>query len=343
MHLLRLAAKALINHEDAVNLITMDRGFVLFLGTQGNTVLPALIALSGKWNQEGGLVHGKRVPLRAILAQSFFAELKQRLTAVGSDPSRLTEQQRTALLSDGEWIMMMWCSDRAEMIADPSRPSMFLATTLQLVDSICQAVTNPETVLKFNAKPPGLTAAPKNGRITMLLEISQRFPPLIEAMRMLAGHSCLTLLNAQVKYESMMRSSSSRPFSQARVQPREGATGKGQGKGRSAAVKEAQMLAHPDPATNHHHALRLPSETVRPLTCLLGSSRSYGRKLREFQNPAAGPSATQALQSPQLLLHQRRSLLSTVGCPKHSLYLHCWFTSGPNKKVCKRFSKPLNS
>eukprot|EP00439_Symbiodinium_sp_Y106_P074561 s74_g14.t1 len=267
MHLLRLAAKALINHEDAVNLITMDRGFVLFLGTQGNTVLPALIALSGKWNQEGGLVHGKRVPLRAILAQSFFAELKQRLTAVGSDPSRLTEQQRTALLSDGEWIMMMWCSDRAEMIADPSRPSMFLATTLQLVDSICQAVTNPETVLKFNAKPPGLTAAPKNGRITMLLEISQRFPPLIEAMRMLAGHSCLTLLNAQVKYESMMRSSSSRPFSQARVQPREGATGKGQGKGRSAAVKEAQMLAHPDPATNHHHALRLPSETVTADAC----------------------------------------------------------------------------
>ena len=176
MHLLRFTTKALINHEDAVNLTRMDRGFVLFLGTQGNTVLPALIALSGKWNQEGGFVHGKRVPLRAILAQSFFAELKQRLTAVGSDPSRLTEQQRTALLSDGEWIMMKWCSDRAEMIADPSRPSMSLATTLQLVDCICQAVTNPETVLKFNAKPPGLTAAPKNGCITMLLEISQRFP-----------------------------------------------------------------------------------------------------------------------------------------------------------------------
>ncbi|CAE7839349.1 unnamed protein product [Symbiodinium sp. CCMP2592] len=163
--------------------------------------------------------------------------------------------------------MMKWCSVKAEMIADPSRPSMSLATTLQLVDSICQAVTNPETVLKFNAKPPGLTAAPKNGRITMLLEISQRFPQLIEAMRLLAGHSCLTLLNAQVKYESMMRSPAVQELHQAFFSGKGAAKGKGQnrkgqGRGHSAAEQESQLLAHPDHATHHHPALRLPSETV---------------------------------------------------------------------------------
>ena len=82
---------------------------------------------------------------------------------------------------------------------------------------------------------------------------------------MLAGHSCLTLLNAQVKYESMMRSPAVQELQQAFFSGKGAAKGggknrKGQGKGRSAAVKEAQMLAHPDPATNHHHALRLPRQ-----------------------------------------------------------------------------------
>ena len=114
---LALIGKNLFRREDSLNLVNLDRGLVVLLQQDKQSILPSMLEAAQMWREADPGSPEKQKPLRTILLACIIRELLQRL------------QTGLATEQDG-WVYQKWDRKQRKLIL-PCR------TTMRLEHSTC--------------------------------------------------------------------------------------------------------------------------------------------------------------------------------------------------------------
>ncbi|CAE7181183.1 unnamed protein product [Symbiodinium pilosum] len=115
-HLVQMVAQLGLRHEDQLQLVRQDTGFVLFLRIQTPlSVLPQLHQVGQTWGQQKDKdPSSPGLPLRVVLLGSFLTALKTRVEKVMTDPQAAGDSKNAQILTDkGHFAFLGY--DRAGM------------------------------------------------------------------------------------------------------------------------------------------------------------------------------------------------------------------------------------
>ncbi|OLP74222.1 hypothetical protein AK812_SmicGene46304, partial [Symbiodinium microadriaticum] len=80
--LLHLVARAIIRHEDTLNVLRRSTGWVFWIRSGDHSILPTLVDLAGKWREvaEKQEIQADHLSLRVTLLWGIFTTLKEKLS-----------------------------------------------------------------------------------------------------------------------------------------------------------------------------------------------------------------------------------------------------------------------
>ncbi|CAE7831148.1 pol [Symbiodinium sp. CCMP2592] len=110
--------KLLLQHEDRINCLSLDRGLVMFLKEDTHSVLPAMMRAAKEWNARKDQGDDRLVsPLRTVLLANLIKELQQRLQhVVATQEGRESLRKAKWLAENGDWYYMKWCRKTKTLI-----------------------------------------------------------------------------------------------------------------------------------------------------------------------------------------------------------------------------------
>ena len=123
---LRLVSKILLQHEDSIQQIMQDRGFMLFFREDQRSLLPSMMAMSKEWHLKKD--KGEQLltsPLRTVLFANVIKEMLQRMQTIAA-----TEEGRRALVQaqwmteTGAWTYQRWCTKARKLVLDESKQAL---------------------------------------------------------------------------------------------------------------------------------------------------------------------------------------------------------------------------
>ena len=174
--------RMLARHEHALQMLEVDRSFVLHLSTRESSILPQLFRTSQEWKvrHEGGTCDS---PLRTALMTCILLELQARLQKADTDPLLTLSQQAGWLTSEQKWKFVAWHPQDRKLMPTTRTPTPH-QDILKTVQELTQEVVKPNFVHRFHSIKP-LKESYQTETVIMLLTLSTR----PEAARM---HSLFT-------------------------------------------------------------------------------------------------------------------------------------------------------
>ena len=163
--------RMLARHEHALQMLEVDRSFVLHLSTRESSILPQLFRTSQEWKvrHEGGTCDS---PLRTALMTCILLELQARLQKADADPLLTLSQQAGWLTSEQKWKFVAWHPQDRKLMPTTRTPTPH-QDILKTVQELTQEVVKPNFVRRFHSIKP-LRESYQTETVIMLLTISTR-------------------------------------------------------------------------------------------------------------------------------------------------------------------------
>eukprot|EP00439_Symbiodinium_sp_Y106_P054033 s7031_g7.t1 len=192
---IRMLMQVSIRHEDHINLLRLDRSFLLWMKTSSpETMLPNIVAASKAWKEkrEAGITD---TSLRVTLFRCLMVELKNRATQMVENPELRAKLVTAGWLQvrDGQepmwnpmmwsrteekeilepmWNPMMWSRTEEKEILVPDQGPMAQSDALSQIDKLLEGIDSL-TLQRFHSTRP-LTDDYRSEMVCFLLEISNR-------------------------------------------------------------------------------------------------------------------------------------------------------------------------
>ncbi|CAE7784182.1 unnamed protein product, partial [Symbiodinium sp. KB8] len=209
---LRLLARLLIQHEDQLAALRVDKAFVLFARQDQFSIIPAMYAISQEW-------HSKREadpdtvqsPLRTLLLACLIKELMQRVQKMVATSEGQDKLKAAGWLSPtGEWHFMKYCHKTKKLIPNKEKASMDHSEVIRLLTFLLTAMQG-DIIHKFCSTRPLKQLEPTEDhkpQAVFLLEVGLRGEKsweVHEAFCTLSGLAAWQLIGLSVKRETLQR------------------------------------------------------------------------------------------------------------------------------------------
>ena len=134
----RLMSKVVLQQADALQLLQLDRGFMMFLKQDARSILPSLLNMSREWRQKKEQGDPTLVsPLRTILLAGLLKELLQRLQAISATAEGRKSAQAAGWMTEGgDWNYLKWCAKSKRLLTDTSRPALQHTEAVRLLNML---------------------------------------------------------------------------------------------------------------------------------------------------------------------------------------------------------------
>ena len=204
--LLHLLAKAVVRHEDSINILRRSTGWVWWARSGEGSVLPVLAELAHKWSEaaSGQEIQPNRVSLRVTLLWGLLTFLKDKLSGLTPDQATFAVKSSWADTS-GSWNFQKWDAHHQMLIVDTSKPPLSTAQALESLGTLLRVI-NGDTLTRFTATQE--IRADTQGKITFNADISLRAPGsdvLYQELVRLQGSALFQIIGVQFKPEGYNR------------------------------------------------------------------------------------------------------------------------------------------
>ena len=204
--LLHLLAKAVVRHEDSINILRRSTGWVWWARSGEGSVLPVLAELAHKWSEaaSGQEIQPNRVSLRVTLLWGLLTFLKDKLSGFTQDQAAFAVKSSWAD-TNGGWNYQKWDAHHQMLIVDTSKPPLSTAQALESLGTLLQVI-NGDTLTRFTATQE--IRADTQGKITFNADISLRAPgsdTLYQELVRLQGSALFQIIGVQFKPEGYNR------------------------------------------------------------------------------------------------------------------------------------------
>ena len=210
--ILRMLMQVSIRHEDHINLLRLDRSFLLWMKTSSpESMLPNIVAASKAWKEkrEKGETD---TSLRVTLLRCMLVELKNRASRMVENPESKAKLVAAGWLQVTEgrepmWNPMMWNRTEAKEVLVPDLGPLAQSDALNQIDKLLEGMDSV-TLQRFHSTKP-LADEYRSEMACFLLEISNRgtmATRLHQAMSSLCQSSVMFLIGARLRRETQKRS-----------------------------------------------------------------------------------------------------------------------------------------
>ncbi|CAE7580280.1 Pol [Symbiodinium sp. CCMP2592] len=221
MESLKLLARLLVQHEDQLAALRMDKGFVLFARQDQFSLIPAMYAISKEWNHTRETEPEKlQSPLRTLLLACLIRELMQRIQKMVATTEGMDKLKAASwMTAGGEWCFMKFCHRTKKLIPNPAQSAMAHDEVIRLLTFLLTAMQG-EIIHKFCSTRPLKQlegSADQKPQAVFLLEISlrgEKAGEVHEAFSRLANLSVWQLIRVSMKRESLQRSNAAKKVAQ---------------------------------------------------------------------------------------------------------------------------------
>ena len=152
---LRLLARLLIQHEDQLAALRVDKAFVLFARQDTYSIIPATFAISQEWHRKREESPDiSQSPLRTLLLACLIRELIQRIQKMVATPEGLDKLKAAHWVNhDGAWNFMKFCHKSKKLIHNPDRAAMDHSEVIRLLTFLLTAMQG-DIIHKFCSTRP---------------------------------------------------------------------------------------------------------------------------------------------------------------------------------------------
>ena len=200
-----------LRHEDNINLLRLDRSFILIMKTSGQeSLLPALYDVSAQWKDAKELGQTE-CSLRIALFKCLILEIKSRATLVVEDETKIAQAIKMGWIKKEEgkepaWTSLVYDKNTKLEIPAPDLGPLLHSDLIQQLDRLLEGMDN-HTLQRFHATRP-LATEYQGEVVAFLLEISNRGNPcqrMHHALVTLCQSSAMHLVGARLKRETQKR------------------------------------------------------------------------------------------------------------------------------------------
>ena len=131
-------SKVVLQQADALQLLQLDRGFMMFLKQDARSILPSLLNMSREWRQKKEQGDPTLVsPLRTILLAGLLKEMLQRLQAISATAEGRKSAQAAGWMTEGgDWNYLKWCAKSKRLLTDASKPALQHTEAVRLLNML---------------------------------------------------------------------------------------------------------------------------------------------------------------------------------------------------------------
>ena len=213
--LLLAVARMSLRHEDSLNVLQLDSGFMIFAQTatadKTLSIVPLLFQAASVWKKgkEQGPI---TIPLRTVLMQAMIRTLATRvkhIQGLQQDSPEFRKLIATEVLTQtGTFAYMQWNMTAQKLEQDSTRTPLSIVDVLKMLDQIEKALADPATITKFHSARP-LASQMSAAILTFFLHVSLRGEQASQthaALTRLCGNACLNLVALRMRPENLKRS-----------------------------------------------------------------------------------------------------------------------------------------
>ncbi|CAE7577546.1 unnamed protein product, partial [Symbiodinium necroappetens] len=149
--LLHLVARAIVRHEDTLNVLRRSTGWVFWIRSGDHSILPTLVDLASKWREvaEKQEIQADHISLRVTLLWGIFTTLKEKLSHLSQE--QLAYANRASWIdTSSNWNFQRWDPQHQMLIVDTSRPPLSLAQIQESLATLLRVI-NGDTLTRFAA------------------------------------------------------------------------------------------------------------------------------------------------------------------------------------------------
>ncbi|CAE7292186.1 Pol [Symbiodinium sp. KB8] len=200
------AAEEVLGHEDTLSVLRRSTGWVFWIRSGENSILPMLADLAKTWYGKANSqeIQPNRVSLRVALMWGIMTCLKDKLTGLTQDQQAFAIRNTWAD-TNGSWNYQKWDAHHQTLIVDTTRPPLSTPQALESLGALLQ-VLNGDTLTRFAATQE--IRADAQGKITFNADISLRAPgseALYQELVRLQGSALFQIIGVQFKPEGYNR------------------------------------------------------------------------------------------------------------------------------------------
>ena len=210
--LVQLLAQLCLRQEDALNLMRLDRAFLMSFRTQSpESMLGTLYNISQRWKEqrEAGRTD---CPLRVALFKCVILELKTRIMAVAEQPDKLAIliKKGWVIQEEGKeltWATLMWSQSEQKDIPLPDMGPLPHSDAVKVLDRILNGLDG-NILQRYHSTRP-LSQQYAGEMVPFLMEISNRgeTPQLVyQSLLSLSNSTVWFMVGARLKTETLKRS-----------------------------------------------------------------------------------------------------------------------------------------
>ena len=203
-------SKLLLQHEDKINNLNLDRGMVLFLKEDARSILPSMMQTAKEWNAKKEQGDQRLTsPLRTVLLASMIKELQQRMQTISAtQEGRASLQKAKWMTEGGDWCYLQWCRKTKTLIPNEAKHPLTHAEAVRVLNFLYSNLKE-DIILTFKSTQK-LQHLEDQNRLaaTFILEISLRgakAQEVYESFEILINSSLTGLIGMSLKKESTVR------------------------------------------------------------------------------------------------------------------------------------------
>lgn len=151
---IKLMARSLVRHEDAIQTLRLDTGLVWFAQVGDETsdtisIIPFLRGVAQKWHGKENTEMSSR-PLREVMFMGILQKLLAKLDEVSKDQTVALRCQHAGwLTTEQKWVYQKWCKDTRTLIQDKTKIPVLHQTLVTSLKNMLRMVDEGPVLHRF--------------------------------------------------------------------------------------------------------------------------------------------------------------------------------------------------
>ena len=145
-----LITRMLLRRKDSINLAALDRGLVVFIKQDRQSILPSMLQAAKAWKESEQDSPERTQPLRTVLLACLVRELLQRLQTVSATQEGRTPLLKAGWLTEDGWVYQRWNRKEKKLVVDKDRQPMTHDNAVRTLNALKQGLTG-DVIQQFKA------------------------------------------------------------------------------------------------------------------------------------------------------------------------------------------------